>query len=180
MQALLPRIECRSWSNPRNPDDIEIAIIWKPPLGDPKRFSNLKLIVSIGAGIDHVLIDSYLPHDMPIMRATGEDLKIRMRGYAPLQVFRLHRRLPEIEAAEARQAWLQLVNPPAYQRKVSILGMGDLGGACARSMSSASMSQFGRGGPKPSMAFRALPVTNGSVPFLNTPKFWSASFRLSL
>lgn len=103
LQALLPKIECRSWSDPRNPDGIEIAVVWKPPLGDPQRFSNLKLIVSIGAGIDHVLIDSYLPHDMPIMRATGEDLKFRMREYVLLQVFRLHRRLPEIEAAKARQ-----------------------------------------------------------------------------
>lgn len=134
LQGLLPEIPCRPWSDPGDPDDIEIAVVWKPPPGELKRYTNLRLIVSIGAGVDHVLTDPELPKDVPIIRTTGGDLKIRMREYVCLQVLRLHRRLPEIEAAQAERRWLQLIEPPAQERRVGILGLGDLGGDCARTL----------------------------------------------
>ncbi|MDH3664167.1 MAG: glyoxylate/hydroxypyruvate reductase A [Alphaproteobacteria bacterium] len=135
MQSLLPEIECRLLSDPGDPDEVEIAVVWKPPAGALKQFPNLRAIVSIGAGIDHVLVDPELPKHVPIIRTTGEDLKIRMREYVTLHVLRLHRRLPEIEAAQERREWLQLVNPPAYERKVGLMGLGDLGADCARALS---------------------------------------------
>jgi glyoxylate/hydroxypyruvate reductase A len=134
MQSLLPEIDCRLWDDPGDPADIDIAVVWKPPAGGLKRFPNLRAIVSIGAGIDHVLADPELPKHVPIIRTTGEDLKIRMREYVTLHVLRLHRRLPEIEAAQERREWLQLVNPPAYERRVGLMGQGDLGADCARTL----------------------------------------------
>ena len=74
LQALLPEIPCRPWSDPGNPDDIEIAVVWKPPAGGLKRFSNLRLIVSIGAGIDHVLADPELPRHVPIIHCSSFNL----------------------------------------------------------------------------------------------------------
>ena len=144
MQSLLPEVECRLLSDPGDPAEVEIAVVWKPPAGALKQFPNLRAIVSIGAGIDHVLVDPELPKHVPIIRTTGEDLKIRMREYVTLHVLRLHRRLPEIEAAQERREWLQLVNPPAYERRVGFLGLGDLGADCARrSQHSASTSPAG-------------------------------------
>jgi glyoxylate/hydroxypyruvate reductase A len=134
MQGLLPELDCRPWDDPGDPEEIEIAVVWKPPAGGLKRFPHLKLIVSIGAGIDHVLADPELPQHVPIIRTTGEDLKVRMREYVTLHVLRLHRRLPEIEAAQASREWLQLVNPPAYARKVGIMGQGNLGADCATAL----------------------------------------------
>jgi len=134
MQNLLPDVDCRPWSDPGDPDDIEIAMVWKPPAGELKRFSNLKLIISIGTGVDHVLDDPELPPDVPVLRTTGEDLTIRMREYVLLQVLRLHRRLPEIEAAQTRKEWQQLVSPPAYDRRVGIMGLGRLGRDCASAL----------------------------------------------
>ncbi|MEM8948366.1 MAG: glyoxylate/hydroxypyruvate reductase A [Pseudomonadota bacterium] len=134
MQALLPEIECRPWSTPGNVDDIDIAVVWRPPAGGLKRFSNLKAIISIGAGIDHVLADPELPKNVPIIRTTGDDLKVRMREYVTLHVLRLHRCLPEVEAAMERREWWQPVTPPASKRRVGIMGLGDLGGDCARTL----------------------------------------------
>ncbi len=134
MRVLMPEVDCRPWSDPGDPDDIEIAVVWKPPPGGLKRFSKLKAIISIGAGVDHVLADPELPRDVPIYRTTGDDLKLRMREYVTLQVLRLHRRLPEIEAAEARREWLQLVNPTAGERTVGVMGLGDLGRDCATTL----------------------------------------------
>jgi glyoxylate/hydroxypyruvate reductase A len=134
LRSLLPEIDCRPWEDPGDPAEIEIAVVWKPPAGGLKRFPNLRAIVSIGAGIDHVLADPELPKHVPIIRTTGEDLKVRMREYVVLHVLRLHRRLPEIDAAQARCEWLQLVNPPAYERRVGLMGLGNLGADCARAL----------------------------------------------
>ena len=120
LQGLLPELECRLWDDPGDPDEVRQAVVWKPPVGGLKRFANLEVIVSIGAGIDHVLADTELPRHVPIIRTTGADLSRRMREYVCLHVLRLHRRLPEIEAAQMRREWLPLVNPPACERRVGV------------------------------------------------------------
>jgi len=134
MQGLLPEIECRAWDEPGDPAEIDYAIVWRPSPGGLKRFPNLKCIVSMGTGIDHVTDDPELPRHVPIIRTRSFDLTQRMREYVTLHVLRIHRRLPEIEAAQPLREWRQLINPPAYQRKVGVMGLGNLGADCARTL----------------------------------------------
>ena len=134
MQSLLPEFDVALWDDPVDPDDVAIAVVWRHPPGGLVRFTNLKAIVSIGAGIDHVLVDPDLPKGVPIIRTTGPDLTQRMREYVSLQVLRLHRRLPEIEAAQHAREWLQPYCPPAPKRRVGIMGLGNLGADCARTL----------------------------------------------
>src|SRR5213075_1205101 len=51
-----------------NTDDIEIALAWKPKPGLLASLKNLKLIVSLGMGVDHLLADDKLPTGVPIVR----------------------------------------------------------------------------------------------------------------
>ena len=134
MQALLPEIECRLWDDPGPLEEVKYAIVWKPPAGGLKQFPNLEVIVSIGAGIDHILVDPELPKGVPIIRTTGSDLTQRMREYVCLHVLRFHRRLPDLEEAQPLREWRQGVNPPAYERKVGVMGLGNLGADAARSL----------------------------------------------
>lgn len=135
MQSLLPEIECRRWDEPGDLEEIEYAVVWRPPAGGLKRFPNLKCIVSVGAGIDHVLADPERPRHVPIIRTTSDDLTQRMREYVCLHVLRHHRRLPEIDDIQNSREWRQTVNPPAYQRGVGIMGLGNLGSDAARTLS---------------------------------------------
>ena len=134
MSGLLPEMEVFLADEELDRDAIEYAIVWLPEPGWLKTFPNLRCIVSIGAGIDHVLRDPELPLDVPIIRTTGEDLSVRMREYVSLHVLRLHRRLPEIEAAQSLREWRQIVEPPAHARKVGIMGLGNLGADCAQTL----------------------------------------------
>jgi len=177
MQSLLPDIECRRWGEPGNPADIEIAVVWKPPAGGLKQFPNLRAIISIGAGIDHVLADPELPEHVPIIRTTGEDLKIRMREYVSLQVLRLHRRMPEIEAAQDRHEWRPLLNPPAYERSVGLMGLGVLGGDCAQTLKAIGTLLAGQGDPNRSMISRVSLGKTVSYPSCNKPKFLFVYYR---
>ena len=134
MSALLPEMEVLLANEPMDREAIEYAIVWQPDQGWLKMFPNLRCIVSIGAGIDHILCDRELPADVPIIRTTGTDLSVRMREYVTLHVLRLHRRLPEVEAAQPVREWRQIVEPPAHKRRVGIMGLGNLGADCARTL----------------------------------------------
>jgi glyoxylate/hydroxypyruvate reductase A len=114
-----------------DPEAISYSVLWRPATGAMKPFKNLKAIVSLGAGIDHVLADEELPLHVPIIRTVGTDLTQRMKEYVALHVLRHHRELPAIQANQARQHWEQIVVPPATQRRVGIMGLGNLGAVAA-------------------------------------------------
>ena len=127
LQSLLPEVDVRLWDDPGDRSKVEYAVVWQPPPGGLKTFPNLKVIVSMGAGIDHVLRDPELPRHLPIIRTVGPDLRQRMREYVLLHVLRLHRRLPETEASFRRKEWNQLITPVAPERPVGVLGLGNMG-----------------------------------------------------
>jgi glyoxylate/hydroxypyruvate reductase A len=130
---LLPEFECRLWTDEGDPTDVRYAVVWRPPTGWLKQFSNLRCIFSVGAGIDHILEDKLLP-DVPVIRTTGEDLTQRMREYICLHVLRLHRRSMDTEKAQRERRWHNQVIPVAGERVVGIMGLGNLGTACAESL----------------------------------------------
>ena len=57
-------------ANYGNPDEIDVAMVWKLPHGELRKFPNLKLVISMAAGVDHVLSDPYYPKDIPLVRVT--------------------------------------------------------------------------------------------------------------
>ena len=136
MSQLLPEFDFFLADEPLDKNSIEYAIVWKPYAGWLKTFPKLKCIVSIGSGIDHVLSDPELPKDIPIIRTTGKELSTRMREYVVLQVLRLHRKLPEVELNQKLQEWKQIIEPPANERTVGIMGLGNLGADCAQTLAS--------------------------------------------
>ncbi|MDJ1634109.1 2-hydroxyacid dehydrogenase [Rhizobium rhizogenes] len=114
-----------------DPDTVTYSVVWRPATGAMKPFKNLKAIVSLGAGIDHVLADEQLPLHVPIIRTVGTDLTQRMKEYVAMHVLRHHRELPAIQANQAHQVWEQIVVPPATQRRVGVMGLGNLGAIAA-------------------------------------------------
>ena len=134
LQSLLPDIQCLLWDEVTSPDAIEYAVVWKPPTGGLAQFRNLKCIVSVGAGIDHVLADTQLPKHVPIIRTTGSDLTQRMREYVCMHVLLQHRKYPETIAAQQRCEWKPGITPPATMRTVGVMGLGKLGNSVAASL----------------------------------------------
>lgn len=134
LSELLPGTPVRLWDAVPDPAAVTAAVVWKHPPGGLRRFPALRVIVSIGAGVDHVLADPDLPPGVPLLRITGEDLTQRMTEYVVWQVLALHRRGWELAAARAAREWRQIVTPVAGRRGVGIMGLGRLGGAAARAL----------------------------------------------
>ena len=133
----LPELEVRVWpdlnGNGGDPADIDMALVWKPPHGLLASLPNLKLIVSLGAGVESLLLDPTLP-DVPLVRMVSEGLTVDMAGYVALQVLRWHRQLDAYKELQQAGSWKPLGHKPASEVSVGILGLGELGTASARTL----------------------------------------------
>lgn len=143
LQKLLPGWTIRSIDDPGDADAVTYAVVWKPADGAFLPFANLKAIVSLGAGIDHVLADTKLPRQIPIIRTVGTDLTQRMREYVALHVLSHHRDMPTISTNQRARQWKQLVVPPATDRPVGVMGLGNLGSAAASTLSALGFETLG-------------------------------------
>ena len=87
-----------------NTDDIEIALAWKPKPGLLRTFRNLKMIVSLGMGVDHLLADDQLPEGVPITRIMDDGLVGQMSEYAIFWTLWHHRDIDEVRRQPAGAA----------------------------------------------------------------------------
>ena len=131
---LAPEIEFREWPDVGDPNEIEFALVWKPVKGDLKRYPNLKAIFSLGAGIEHIFSDPELPKHIPVVRMVDHGLTKGMTEYVLMHVLRFHRRVPELEAQKAAGVWNYIDYPPAWERRLCVMGLGVLGGDAARTI----------------------------------------------
>ncbi|MEA2780164.1 MAG: glyoxylate/hydroxypyruvate reductase [Rhodospirillaceae bacterium] len=133
-KAADPTLDLRVWPDSGPVEEIEYVLAWLHPTGELKRFPRLKAIFSLGAGVDKLLRDPDLPHGVPIIRLTDRALTAGMTEYVLLHVLRYHRRVPELEQLQRRAEWVELESPPAWVRRVGILGLGVLGSDAAQKL----------------------------------------------
>lgn len=122
-----PEIEVRLWDEPGDKSEITHALVWEPDPGVLATMPNLKLIISLGAGVDHLFRDPDVPLDVPIARVVDVNLTARMTEYVVLYVLRHHRHVPLYEARQRESLWQSEPQPAAFDRTVGIMGMGTLG-----------------------------------------------------
>src|SRR5271169_2661003 len=105
---VMPGLEIRIWPDIGDPAEIDYALVWRPEPGLLASLPNLRLILSLGAGIDHILCDPQLPREAPIVRLVDPYLTAAMSEYVVLQVLRLHRRDQDYRAQQQAGIWREL------------------------------------------------------------------------
>jgi glyoxylate/hydroxypyruvate reductase len=131
LQARIPDLDVRIWPEVGDSADIDIALVWRPPPGELARYPNLKAILSLAAGIDGLIADPDLP-DVPIARMVDPSLTRTMTEYVLLTVLRHHREFDRFERAQRARDWAYAFPPQTADRRVGIMGLGELGSAAAR------------------------------------------------
>jgi glyoxylate/hydroxypyruvate reductase A len=114
--------------------DIDFAVVWYPPPGLLARLANLKAILSLGAGVDHVFLDPALPAGVPVVRLVDPALTEQMAEWVAMNVLRHHRLMPVYAGQQARATWKRHDIPRAGDRRVGIMGLGVLGRAAAQAL----------------------------------------------
>jgi glyoxylate/hydroxypyruvate reductase len=123
----LPHHPIRRADQPFIPESIVYAATWKHPPGLLATLPNLKLIFSLGAGVDHLMRDPKLP-SVPILRVADPDLTFRMGEWVLLHTLMVHRQHARYAAQQAARVWDEDENQPAARDvRVGIMGLGVLG-----------------------------------------------------
>lgn len=133
LKKLLPSLEVRVYPEIGEAADIDIALVWKLPSGVLKSLPNLRLMISLGAGTDHLLSQPDLP-DVPIVRLVDAHMSAAMTEYVLLQVLRFHRDDPLYQEQQRNVEWGAYLPTIGPQRRVGIMGLGTLGTVAAETL----------------------------------------------
>jgi glyoxylate/hydroxypyruvate reductase A len=165
---LEPELDLREWPEIGDPNDIEYALVWKPPQGELKTYPNLKAIFSLGAGIDHLASDPELPKDVPVVRMVEPGLTAGMTEFVIMSVLYHHRFMLDYAAQARAHQWREIDQVPAWERRVGIMGLGVLGGDAAEALVGLRFDVAGwSGSPKDLPGVTSFHGADGFLPFLN-------------
>jgi glyoxylate/hydroxypyruvate reductase A len=112
--------------------EIEVALAWKPDRGVLASFRNLRLIVSLGMGVDHLLADGRVPEGVPITRIMDDGLVGQMSEYAVYWALRHHRDIDRYAELQRNRQWKPLDFVDTIHRRVGVMGLGTIGQDTAR------------------------------------------------
>lgn len=131
-----PGMDFRTADTVGDPADIDIALVWKPEPGLLASLPNLKLIYNLGAGVEALLDDTTTPKDVPIMRLIDPAMTIGMTEYIVHMVLHFHRGFDHFQKLQANKDWQEIRYPLPMDRRIGIMGLGELGGHAARRLAS--------------------------------------------
>ena len=110
-----------------NYSKIDIAIVWNVPNEILSKLINVKLIFSLGAGVDHILkLESY--NKTPIIRIKDPNMQIRMFNHVLSQILNYQLKLHTYQKAQQKRLWIDEIETLLNNEiKVGVLGLGYIG-----------------------------------------------------
>ena len=127
MEALLPSHSIATLDEPFDRKSVSYALSWRHPPGALKNLPNLRVIISLGAGVDHLFADPALP-DKSIVRVVDPDLTDRMSEWVVMHALVHLRQLRRYEHLQRERIWEDDDSQPkAGDVQIGVLGLGVMG-----------------------------------------------------
>lgn len=118
-----------------DPSSVRYLATWQPPDDFGATYPNLELLFSTGAGVDQFDLAA-LPQSVKLIRLIDAHLTDGMVDYCTAAVMSLHRDFFQYQRAQREACWQEQTVLPATQRRVSILGAGELSRAVIKALRS--------------------------------------------
>lgn len=117
-------------------DMVSMIVAWKHPHGSisKNQFPNLKIVSSLGAGVEHLLEDKTIEKDIFVSRIVDPSLQFGMQQYAAWACFHILKDIPTYNFQQSQQKWQVLQE--VTQSKIGVIGFGQLGKAIAQGLHS--------------------------------------------
>ncbi|SHN09277.1 2-hydroxyacid dehydrogenase [Roseibium suaedae] len=116
-----------------DPVDVRYLMAWTFPDDLAAKFPNLELILSVGAGIDQ-MTGVEIPAGAKLVRMVEDGVTSLVRDYVVMSVLGLHRDLPAFLDQQRQEIWKARDFVWADQRRIGILGLGELGMAAVNAL----------------------------------------------
>ena len=123
-------------------EKITTAVVWNHRPGLFKQLPNLKLIASLGAGVDHIMNDPDIPPQVSITRIIGDGLSGPMSNFCIGAILHHQRQFDKYLIDKSTKTWDQEPNPER-EINVGIMGLGALGADLAEKLNYLGFKVFG-------------------------------------
>lgn len=141
--ALDPNLDIQVWPDIQHSDEINFALVWQHPLGALKQFPNLKVIASLAAGVDHVLIDTDLSHHIPIVRVLDPYMANDIVQYVTACVLHYVKRMDHWKMKQQQKLWWKQPPFTLSDKTIGIMGLGFLGKKAAHTLHQLGLNVIG-------------------------------------
>ena len=116
-------------------NDVKYAIIWNLPDETLAKLKNLKIIFSMGAGIDHILKLKNYNRKIPIIRIKDPKMGERIANYSLAQILNYQLNFKIFQNSQNKKYWSGERTPIDNENlTVGILGLGFLGSYIAKKL----------------------------------------------
>lgn len=126
LRAHLPEVNIQQWPDIVDPESVRLAVLWQHPPGITAKMTNLKTVVSMGAGMDHIDADKSIPTVVQRQRVVTMALQQNMAQYVLQHILNDHRHYEQYKQQQKQQQW-QVLEQDEPMPTVGILGLGMLG-----------------------------------------------------
>lgn len=123
-----PNMPFHIWPETGDPAAVEYLLLWQPPERIAETFPNLKMVFSVGAGVDQLDFDQ-LPPELPVVRMLEPGIAESMAEFVCMAALMLHRDMVGYIDQQRRKQWREIQVRAGSDRRVGILGLGQLGQA---------------------------------------------------
>jgi glyoxylate/hydroxypyruvate reductase A len=113
-------------------DTVQVAVVANPPPGSLRGLPQLRLIQSLWAGVDRLLLDPTLPPGVPIARMVDPAMNASMAETALWATLALHRGYFDYARSQRQGLWQPRPQRRADSVRVLVLGLGQMGLTSAR------------------------------------------------
>lgn len=118
------------------PEQVEVAIVANPDPAEVRRFSGLRWLQSLWAGVERLVAEPAFAA-LPIVRMVDPGLTRAMTEAVLAWTLYLHREMPAYRVQQAAAQWRQIPYRRPGQRRIGLLGAGALGADAARKLAAA-------------------------------------------
>ena len=150
LKNAMPEMDIKVYPDDGDVNEVEFAIVWKHPRGILKKYPNLKAILSLGAGVDHIISDPDLPEGLPIIRLVDKKLTHEMCLHSLHWVLHFHSDQYLYRSQQLKHQWIQQSSIQTEDRTIGIMGLGNIGRSIGELLVNQGFNVIGWGANKKS------------------------------
>ena len=143
LKAMDPILEVGVYPYDLNREQVDFALVWKHPHGVFEDYPNVKVIASMGAGVDHILQDPDLPQSVTLTRLIDEELTRDLAEFVRALVMNHLRKLSVYKYQEGTNVWQQHPYRNINEVNIGIMGLGVLGNHVAVQLRDLGFNLYG-------------------------------------
>jgi glyoxylate/hydroxypyruvate reductase A len=142
LHALAPDLQVQLWPDQTDLEAVRYLVAWTFMPDLVSRLPNLRAIFSTGAGVEQFDLGS-IPPSVKVVRMLDPAILEGMVEYVTFATLALHRDILIYQRARLERCWAPRPATPAAQRRVGIMGLGDLGAAVIDRLKAFGFPLFG-------------------------------------